>query len=194
MNPLWILHAAIACVWANEMENAVGLLARIQHDVLTPEWIHAGERWVQGLIAEARGNDSDALALFDEADANWPDSVPLYRAHMHLDRTRVAVRLGEQDAATTSRAIARGIYEKSGALGYLALLDEHDEASDAHTSVSMLSDRERDVVALLAAGLSYVQIARDLYISRSTVGFHLSNIYAKTGTSNRHELIDLVRT
>jgi DNA-binding CsgD family transcriptional regulator len=58
----------------------------------------------------------------------------------------------------------------------------------------MLSDRERDVVALLAAGLSYVQIARDLYISRSTVGFHLSNIYAKTGTSSRHELTDLVRS
>lgn len=194
MNPFWILHAAIACVWSNELENAAGLLARIQHDALTPEWIHAGERWVNGLIAEARGNDSHALALFDDADTNWPDPKHLYRAHMHLDRVRVAERLGEQHAATTSRAIARDIYEKAGALGYLARLGESEEASDTQASLTMLSDRERDVVALLATGHSYVQIARDLYISRSTVGFHLSNIYAKTGTSNRHELIDLVRT
>jgi DNA-binding CsgD family transcriptional regulator len=194
MSPFWILHAAIAYVWADELDNATGLLARIQHDVLTPEWILlSGERWVQGLIAEARGDNPGALTLFDEAEANWPDTVPLYRAHMHLDRARVAERLGDQQAAATSRATARGIYEKAGAVGYLALLSEPDEASDVHASLAMLSDRERDVVALLASGLSYVQIARDLYISRSTVGFHLSNIYAKTGTSSRHELTDLVR-
>lgn len=194
MNPLWILHAAIAWMWAGELENATGLLARIQHDTLTPEWLHSGERWVQGLVAEARGDDRGARALFDEAEANWPDTVPLYRAHMHLDRARIAERLGEKNAASASRITASGIYQKSGAVGYLAQLSGSEKVSAAHTSLAMLSDRERDVVALLASGLSYLQIARDLYISRSTVGFHLSNIYAKTGTSNRHALTDLMHT
>ncbi|MET0789345.1 MAG: LuxR C-terminal-related transcriptional regulator [Cellulomonas sp.] len=36
-------------------------------------------------------------------------------------------------------------------------------------------------------------MARDLYVTRSTVGFHLTNIYAKTGVSSRHDLTDLVR-
>jgi hypothetical protein len=31
-------------------------------------------------------------------------------------------------------------------------------------------------------------------VARSTVAFHLSNAYAKTGTTSRHELVQLVRT
>jgi DNA-binding CsgD family transcriptional regulator len=57
----------------------------------------------------------------------------------------------------------------------------------------VLSDRERDVVTLLLEGLSYAQIARELYVTRSTVAFHLSNAYAKTGATSRHELVQLVR-
>lgn len=57
----------------------------------------------------------------------------------------------------------------------------------------MLSDRERDVVTLLLEGLSYAQIARELYVTRSTVAFDLSNAYAKTGTASRHELVQLVQ-
>ena len=56
-----------------------------------------------------------------------------------------------------------------------------------------LTDRERDVLTLVTSGMSYAQISRDLFITRSTVGFHLSNIYAKTGVSSRHELSELVR-
>jgi hypothetical protein len=36
-------------------------------------------------------------------------------------------------------------------------------------------------------------VARELYVTRSTVAFHLSNAYAKTGTTSRHELVQLVR-
>jgi DNA-binding CsgD family transcriptional regulator len=41
--------------------------------------------------------------------------------------------------------------------------------------------------------MSYQQIGRELFITRSTVGFHLSRIYAKTATSTRHELVELIR-
>jgi DNA-binding CsgD family transcriptional regulator len=58
---------------------------------------------------------------------------------------------------------------------------------------SLLSERERDVAALVVRGMSYAQIARELFITRSTVAFHLSRIYAKTGTGTRHELSDLIR-
>jgi DNA-binding CsgD family transcriptional regulator len=59
--------------------------------------------------------------------------------------------------------------------------------------LSALSDRERDVATLLVSGLTYAQIARDLYVTRATVGFHTGRIYAKTGVTSRAELIDLVR-
>ena len=59
--------------------------------------------------------------------------------------------------------------------------------------LALLSDREREVAALLLENLSYVQIAKVLFVTRSTVGFHLSNAYAKTGTSSRHDLAQLLR-
>ena len=47
--------------------------------------------------------------------------------------------------------------------------------------------------ASISMGLSYAQIARELYVTGSTVAFHLSNAYAKTGITSRHELVQLVR-
>ena len=81
---------------------------------------------------------------------------------------------------------------------YLARLNETADppqpGSPAEVDVlSALSDRERDVATLLVSGLTYAQIARDLYVTRATVGFHTGRIYAKTGVTSRAELIDLVR-
>jgi DNA-binding CsgD family transcriptional regulator len=49
------------------------------------------------------------------------------------------------------------------------------------------------VLTLVTAGMSYAQIARDLFITQSTVSYHLGNIYAKANVSSRHELTALVR-
>jgi DNA-binding NarL/FixJ family response regulator len=48
-----------------------------------------------------------------------------------------------------------------------------------------LSDREREVWALVAAGLSNAVIARRLGVSPSTVKFHTQNLFQKLGVSNR---------
>ena len=51
-----------------------------------------------------------------------------------------------------------------------------------------LSPVEEQVARLAASGRSNVQIAEELFISRSTVKAHLSHIYAKVGVANRIEL------
>ena len=56
-----------------------------------------------------------------------------------------------------------------------------------------LSDRELDVLTLLASGLSMKQIAQQLFITTSTVSFHLGRIYAKTGVHSRHQLTGILR-
>lgn len=50
-----------------------------------------------------------------------------------------------------------------------------------------LSEREVEVVRLLASGRTNRQIADQLFVSVNTVSHHLRNIYAKTGASNRTE-------
>ncbi|MGL5081836.1 MAG: helix-turn-helix domain-containing protein [Microcoleaceae cyanobacterium] len=52
-----------------------------------------------------------------------------------------------------------------------------------------LSDRELQVVELVASGLTNQEIAEQLEISKRTVDNHISNILTKTGTDNRVALV-----
>ncbi|MGE5658404.1 MAG: helix-turn-helix domain-containing protein [Actinomycetota bacterium] len=52
-----------------------------------------------------------------------------------------------------------------------------------------LSDRELQVVELVAAGLTNQEIAEELEISKRTVDNHISNILTKTATDNRVALV-----
>jgi NarL family two-component system response regulator LiaR len=54
-----------------------------------------------------------------------------------------------------------------------------------------LTDREREILKLMVAGLSNPDMATRLYVSRSTVKFHVSNILMKLGASSRTEAVAL---
>jgi DNA-binding NarL/FixJ family response regulator len=55
----------------------------------------------------------------------------------------------------------------------------------ARPSVAGLTEREVEVLRLVAAGKSNREIAGDLYLSVKTVARHLSNIFFKIGVSSR---------
>lgn len=52
----------------------------------------------------------------------------------------------------------------------------------------LLSDREREIVQLVASGLRNKEIGEKLFISEQTVKNHLHNIFEKLGVSDRLEL------
>jgi two-component system nitrate/nitrite response regulator NarL len=55
--------------------------------------------------------------------------------------------------------------------------------------ISTLTEREREVITLIAQGLKNKQIADRLFISQTTVTHHLSSIYSKLNVSDRLELV-----
>jgi DNA-binding NarL/FixJ family response regulator len=57
----------------------------------------------------------------------------------------------------------------------------------APDDTSALTEREEEILKLLAEGLSNAQIGTRLHLSENTIKFHLRNIYAKLGVSNRTE-------
>jgi DNA-binding NarL/FixJ family response regulator len=66
---------------------------------------------------------------------------------------------------------------------------EKDSVDPRTKKIASLTEREREVIALIAEGLKNRQIADRLFISHVTVTHHLSSIYSKLGVSDRLELV-----
>jgi DNA-binding NarL/FixJ family response regulator len=87
-----------------------------------------------------------------------------------------AVRALAAGQAALSPAVARTVID-----GYLERADE----PDAVARVNRLSPREREILGLLAGGLSNAAIGERLYLSSSTVKDYVSAVLGKLGVTNR---------
>ena len=62
------------------------------------------------------------------------------------------------------------------------------DIADRDDELDRLTGREQEVMRLIARGMSYKEVASDLYISIKTVEPHVSAVLRKLQLSNRHEL------
>ncbi|MCY1217291.1 transcriptional regulator EpsA [compost metagenome] len=69
----------------------------------------------------------------------------------------------------------------------------HGDAGPEVDAIAMLSEREREILQLLAQAMSNKKIARILNVSAETVKWHLKNIYAKLGVGGRGGAAALLR-
>lgn len=70
-----------------------------------------------------------------------------------------------------------------------AVAEPTSAASAPAPVLASLSPREREVLDLLARGLSNKELARELSVSGNTVKTHLANLYAKLGVSRRTQAL-----
>jgi len=188
---LVLIHLALAAVWAGDLLRAeeydhLMVAARpYQHE---NAWT---QTWLRGLADERAGDLESARNHLTAAVAVPGAGLPLYRAHALADLARVTMACGDEGAGTDLRDRALEKYRTLGAVPYVDKISAggaRHASADSVGVLASLTPRERDIATLAAGGLSYAQIARDLYVSKSTVSFHLGNIYAKTGTANRNAL------
>jgi DNA-binding CsgD family transcriptional regulator len=155
---------------------------------------------VDAELSGPRGTGTDPAMWQRAADAAREGVAPAQLAPYAALRLAEAFanagdRAGARDAARTAREwadaigmgqIVDGVTELERRVGAIAG-DHRETAGDAASLDVLLTERERQVLDLVARGLSNGQIAEHLFISTKTASVHVSNILRKTGAASRTE-------
>lgn len=70
--------------------------------------------------------------------------------------------------------------------------EDQDRAMDRFAGFEQLTEREREITALLFKGKTYRMVAGELHLSENTVKTHIKNIYSKFKIQSRAELVSLM--
>jgi LuxR family maltose regulon positive regulatory protein len=160
---------------------------------------------LQALLNDAQGQESAALAKLEKAIAlSQPSSILRVFVDLGTRMADLLVRLRQRGVAPgyISRILAAfgttaGGHATRGpqtTLGPLVLDPRSPSAVDRRTAgppvpalVESLTPRERDVLALLAQGLSNQEIADRLVLALGSVKQYTHRIYQKLGVKNRRQ-------
>jgi LuxR family maltose regulon positive regulatory protein len=130
---------------------------------------------LQALALQAQGRQAQAVAALQRA---LSFAEPEGYVRTFVDEGRPMVGLLRQ-------ALSRGIAPR-----YVGRLLAACEGPAEHRRlIEPLSQREKEVLGLVAAGLKNQEIADQLVISVATVKRHLTNIYGKLGVSHRTQAL-----
>jgi len=138
-----------------------------------------------GSVLLAEGDARGALDAFRQSWSLWCDLQAPYEAARVRYRMGLAFNLlgDAQDAAVELEA-ARETFQRLGASVDLARVDAL-LPQEARKGDGPLTDRELEVLRLVASGITNRSIADKLHISEKTVARHLSNIFMKLDLNSR---------
>ncbi|WP_166426737.1 helix-turn-helix transcriptional regulator [Labedella populi] len=160
--------------------------------------------WLEGRIAEADGDVTAAVARYAAAVSDPVSSrFPFPTALARLDLGRVLARSARTDEAIAELEGAAAVLARLGATPYLARASAALAALERSGTVRLaraghadplaaLTTRERQVAHALSTGLTNREIAESLYVSVTTVNFHVRNVLAKLGLTSRRGLRTLL--
>jgi DNA-binding NarL/FixJ family response regulator len=152
-------------------------------------------------LVDVRMPDMDGLDLLHELRTRWPDCpVIMLTTFDHANYVRRALAEGAagyllKDATPDDlqQAIKVAMSGGGNVLSpkviqnlFESIESSGDERGDAQQRpASNLTQRETDILALLAEGKSNRDISRSLFLSEKTVKAHLAAVFRKLGVSNR---------
>jgi DNA-binding CsgD family transcriptional regulator len=140
-----------------------------------------------GAVQLCAGDVSAALAELRTAARIWQSlRMPYDAARVSVLLGLACAALGDRTSAEMQFGSAKDIFAELGAVPdveHVSMLSTG--LGRGSTATGVLSDREQQVLTLLAAGRSNREIAEELVVSPHTVARHVEHIYAKFGVSNR---------
>ena len=150
-------------------------------------------------VGRDRGRDVPARALGDRRGAFDEVECVVRAAEARAEMARALLDAGDRLGARQVARTAREVAARAGALPLLARLDLLLERAGANETSSGpgealgLTDREVEVLRLVALGRTNREIGRELFISVKTASVHVSNILRKVGVANRTEAAALAQ-
>ncbi|MEV4618750.1 response regulator transcription factor [Asanoa sp. NPDC049573] len=171
---------------ASTVAEAVSRIGALEPDVVLLD-VHMPDGGGRAVLEVVRRTHPQvrflALSVSDAAE----DVIGLIRAGA---RGYVTKTISSEELAAAIRRVAEGDAVFSPRLAGF-VLDAFASRSDtavADPELDQLTNREREVLRLLARGYAYKEIAKELFISIKTVETHVSNVLRKLQMSNRYEL------
>ena len=170
---------------ASDVEGAVELIVERRPDVVLLD-VHlpggGGAAVVQGVRKKVDDQVFLALSASDAAE----DVVSVVRAGARGYITKTA---SSAEVADAVRSVAAGEAVFSPRLaGFVLDAFSAMPIGQIDPELDLLTDREREVLRLIARGYTYRETGEELYISIKTVETHVSNVLRKLQLSNRNEL------
>ena len=149
----------------------------------------SGFAW--GRVAAWRGDPDAPRALDSAVSAFAAQRLPLDAARARFELAR-ALEQAEPDVAIGEAKTALAEFERLGtprdADEAAAFLRDHGVAGrTGPKGLGIISNREREVLALLGEGLTNAEIAARLFIATKTAGNHVSSVLAKLNLRSRTE-------
>jgi DNA-binding NarL/FixJ family response regulator len=193
-------HALVRRGLAHVVRESFGEAEVIEGDDAQHALRLMNEHTVDIALVDVRMPEPDGLQLLHEIKAGWPDvPVIMLTSFEHAPYVKQALAEGAagymlKDATPDDleQAIRVALSGGGNVLSPRVIqnLFEEMEGSSANgenppRTAATLTQRETDIMSLLAEGKSNREISRSLFLSEKTVKAHLAAIFRKLGVTNR---------